>query len=894
MDRDALLKTILLTAFNALVVCGSVAYSQETLREQAQSILNRHCAECHSQTATEGHLDLSSIESVLRGGEHGPVVAADRPDESSLLSRVRGGQMPPDDQEPLSTEQIEILERWIREDEGLVAADSGIDESRVTPILWLRCAPCHGARRQEAGLDLRTRESILRGGDSGPAAISGEPESSLLIQRVHREEMPPRRLLVSVSVKPMEATELRLLEAWIEAGMPAASQGPDVANGEPDPLVTDDDREFWSFKSPRFVAPPLGDSTTEARSPIDAFLLEKLAARGLTFSSEADRATLIRRLSIDLTGLPPEPWEVERFVADDDPRAFDQLLDRLLASPGYGERWARHWLDVAGYADSEGGQNEDRIREEMWRYRDYVIRSLDSDKSYDRFLMEQIAGDELADWSDPNQITPEVADNLVATGFLRTAPDRTFAEITNFVPDRLELIADEMRILGSAVLGLSLHCSRCHDHKFDPIPQRDYYRLAALLKDAYDEHDWLPPAQRRLTTVSSEERSDYLARKGAWEKSLEELKAKLERTTEEERRAELQKKIESLEQAAPQEPMIRALWSRGDPSPTFVLLRGNYLMPGREVGPGVLSVLSDGQTPLDIAAPWPNATSTGRRLALARWLTQPDHPLTHRVIANRVWALHFGRGIVATLDDFGHAGSEPSHRELLDWLALELVRSEGSLKQLHRKMLSSQAFRQSTLVSQQALRLDPDNALLSRMPLVRPEAEVIRDRMLFVSGRLDRHRFGEPVAVDEHAGGLVTVQASPQGERRSIYVLQRRTKLATILETFDSPQMSPNCTQRDESLVPLQALHLLNNSSVHELAQHFANRIQNEAGDDPREQLKAVYRWAYSTEASEEELANDLQVLAELSEAWGIGKEQAALASYCHAVLNSARFLYVE
>lgn len=894
MDRDALLKTILLTAFNALVVCGSSAYSQETLREQAQSILDHHCSECHSPTTSEGHLDLSSLESVLRGGEHGPVIAAGRPDESSLLSRVRGGQMPPDDQDPLSAEQIEILERWIRSDEGLVAADSGIDESRVTPILWLRCAPCHGAERHEAGLDLRTRESILRGGDSGPAAIAGDPESSLLIQRVHREEMPPRRLLVSVSVKPMEATELRLLEAWIEAGMPAASQGPDVANGEPDPLVTDEDREFWSFQSPRFVAPPLGDSTTEARSPIDAFLLEKLAARGLTFSSEADRATLIRRLSIDLTGLPPEPWEVERFIADDDPRAFDQLLDRLLASPGYGERWARHWLDVAGYADSEGGQNEDRIREEMWRYRDYVIRSLDSDKSYDRFLMEQIAGDELADWSDPNQITPEIADNLVATGFLRTAPDRTFAEITNFVPDRLELIADEMRILGSAVLGLSLHCSRCHDHKFDPIPQRDYYRLAALLKDAYDEHDWLPPAQRRLTTVSSEERSDYLAHKGAWEKSLEELKAKLERTTDEERRAELQKKIESLEQAAPQEPMIRALWSRGDPSPTFVLLRGNYLMPGREVGPGVLSVLSDGQTPLEIAAPWPNATSTGRRLALARWLTQSDHPLTHRVIANRVWALHFGRGIVATLDDFGHAGSEPSHRELLDWLALELVRSEGSLKQLHRKMLNSQVFRQSTLVSQQALRLDPDNALLSRMPLIRPEAEVIRDRMLFVSGRLDRHRFGEPVAVDEHSGGLVTVQASAQGERRSIYVLQRRTKLPTILETFDSPQMSPNCTQRDESLVPLQALHLLNNSSVHELAQHFADRIQNEAGDDPREQLKAVYRWAYSAEASEEELANDLQVLAELHEAWGAGHEQSALASYCHAVLNSARFLYVE
>lgn len=868
--------------------------AEDSLGDQALQILHDRCVACHNDSTHEGHLNLANPAGIRRGGEHGPVLAPGHPDESSLLSRVRAGQMPPEGEDPLSQDQIAVLETWILQGAILDDSENRIDESRIAPILWLRCVPCHGARRTEAGLDLRSHESILRGGNSGPAAIAGDPQNSLIVQRVHREEMPPRRLLVSVSVKPMESTELRLLENWIQAGLPAASEPIDIAHGETDPLVTDEDRTFWSFRAPRFTPPPQVAVPQLAQNPIDAFLLEKLTDHGISFNPSADLATLMRRVSIDLTGLPPEPWEVELLAADPDPRAFDRWIDRLLASPAYGERWARHWLDVAGYADSEGGQNEDRIRSEMWRYRDYVIRSLDADKPYGRFLEEQLAGDELADWSDPRQITPEIADNLVATGFLRTAPDRTFAEITNFVPERLELIADELRILGSAILGLSLHCSRCHDHKFDPIPQRDYYRLAALLKDAYDEHDWLTPNQRRLPAVAWEERSAYESDHHAWQMRLTELRANLERETDETRRSEIEQSIRDTEANEPQEPLIRALWSRGTPSPTFVLLRGNYLMPGREVGPGVLSVLSDGKTPLEISPPWPHATSTGRRLALARWITQPDHPLTYRVIANRLWHHHFGRGIVATLDDFGHAGGSPSHPELLDWLAMELVRNEGSLKNLHRKMLTTTAYRQSSEISHSAQQVDPENRLLSRMPLTRPEAEAIRDRMWFVAGRLDRQRWGEPVPVTEHAGGLVTVQASNQGERRSIYVLQRRTKLPTLLETFDSPQMSPNCTQRDESLVPLQALHLLNNQVIHDLAGHFADRIRHEVGDDPRDQIRAVYLWAFSQPPTDHELNADLQSLSDLREAWGAGSESQALSSYCHAILNSARFQYVE
>jgi hypothetical protein len=714
--------------------------------------------------------------------------------------------------------------------------------------------------------------------------------------------------LVAASVKPSEAGELKTIEAWIAAGMPESPIGPDVATSEPDRLVTDEDRRFWSFRAPVPSPLPLEKLTPEDRSrictPIDLFVLAKLRERGLSLSPEADRVTLIRRVTFDLVGLPPTPEEVATFVGDQSPEAYEKLVERLLASPRYGERWGRHWLDVAGYADSEGAQNEDRVRPNMWRYRDYVIRAFNADKPYDRFLHEQLAGDELADYDHANNITDELYDNLVATGFLRTAPDRTFANITNFVPDRLEVIADEIQILSSGVLGLTMHCARCHSHKFDPLPQRDYYRLAATLKDALDEHDWLGPEKRQLPFVTAAERRAWQQHELAINARVAPFKEGLEKAADEAAKKKLQEEIAAIEKERRPEPTIRALWARGEPSPTYLLKGGNYLTPGAEVGPGVPSALTDGKTPFEFEPPWSGAKTTGRRLALARWLTTADHPLTARVLVNRVWKHHFGVGIVTTLGNFGRTGAAPIHPELLDWLAIEFVRSGWSIKDLHRVLVNSATYRQSSLVTAELAAADPDNRWLSRMPLRRLEAEVLRDSLLLVAGQLDDNAFGPPVEVDVREDGLVTAQSSNRGSRRSIYVLHRRTKMPTILENFDSPQMGPHCLERGESIVAPQALHLLNNAAVKELAGRFADRVQREAEADHEAQIVRIHQIAFAAAPAEDELRMARQSLNRLTQQWlealGQGPEaqheaaRRALRNYCHAVMNSAGFVYVD
>jgi hypothetical protein len=729
-----------------------------------------------------------------------------------------------------------------------------------------------------------------------------------MIRRIKAEEMPPRRQLVSASVKPMETAERQKLEARIAAGMPESPIGPDVATHEPDQLVTDEDRAFWSFQRPK--NPPLPRSALQpgdldqARNPIDLFILAKLRERGLSFAPAADRVTILRRLSFDLIGLPPTPEEVAQFVDDASPMAYEALVERLLASPHYGVRWGRHWLDVAGYADSEGAQNEDRVRPNMWRYRDYVVRAHNADKSYDRFLQEQLAGDELADYEHAAVITDEIYDNLVATGFLRTAPDRTFANITNFVPDRLEVIADEIQILGSAVFGLTLHCCRCHSHKFDPLPQRDYYRLAATFKEALDEHDWLGPEVRQLKQVTSSERQVWEQSQKNIDSRIAPLKKELEAEADEAAKKKLQDQIKQIEKERIPEPTIRALWSRGNPSPTYVLQRGNYLTTGVEVGPGVPSVLTDGKTPFRIEPPWPGAQVSGRRLALARWLTAPDHPLTARVMVNRIWKHHFGVGIVSTLGNFGKTGAAPSHPELLDWLANEFIRCGWSMKLMHRLIVTSTTYRQSSQRTAEVATRDPDNRFLSHMPLRRLEAEILRDSLLLVAGQLDEQPYGPPDEIEVREDGLVTAKTTSRGGRRSIFVLHRRTKMPTILESFDSPQMGPNCVERGESIVAPQALHLLNNSTVYALAGQFAERVERDVGTAPDQQIRRAHQIALGKPPTEDEQRVGREMLDQLTTRWqntlGVrsdAKQEAAkraLQNYCHAIMNSAAFIYVD
>ena len=775
------------------------------------------------------------------------------------------------------------------EGEKPASSPGALTQHDVIPILLRRCTVCHGLRRQEGGLDLRSRTSMLRGGKTGPAIVSKKPEESLLIKKVRAGQMPPAARLVEASVKPIEPGEIDVIARWIQAGAPEVAVEPDVATTSPDPLVSDKDRDFWAFRQPRPVQPPAVHSSSLLRNPIDAFIQRKLEDKGLSLSEEADRLTLLRRVYFDLTGLPPRPEEIDAYLKDKSANAYEKMIEKLLASQRYGERWGRYWLDAAGYADSEGKREQDLPRPYAWRYRDYVIRSFNADKPFDRFLLEQIAGDELADYEAAPEITPEIYDNLVATGYLRMAPDATWANITGYVPDRLEVIADEIDVLGSSVMGLTLKCARCHNHKFDPIPQRDYYRLTDVFKGAFDENDWLKPdVKAGLGPVSQ----DVLGGRHLPYVTTTERKAWEEKTASSKKGGE-----------KPLEPRIHALWDRGEPTPTYIYRRGDPLSPTRLVGPGVPSVLTDGKTPFTVMPPWPGAKKTGRRLAFARWLTRPDHPLTARVIVNRIWKHHFGTGIVKTLGNFGKAGSPPSHPELLDWLAGEFVQQGWSIKKMHRLMMTSATYRQSSVVTAEKEKVDRDNALYSRMALVRLDAEAIHDTLLFVAGRLDETPFGSPDAVQTRPDGLVTPVGTAKGWRRLIYVKQARKQVPTHLENFDYPQMNPNCLERRDSTVAPQALHLMNNGMVQQLTDDFARRVNKEAGADPARQIERVYLIALSRLPADEEKKIGLAALKKLTEQWAkqpAGKKDKddialrALTTYCHAILNSAGFLYVD
>jgi mono/diheme cytochrome c family protein len=944
-------------------------------------IFKAKCHKCHGDSERKADLDLRSLASLLKGGESGPAITANDPEQSLLFEKVAGGEMPPAKKDRLTEAELEIIRRWIEAGPSTNPGEkqsAAVSQHDVIPILLRRCTVCHGARRQEAGLDLRTKASIVRGGKSGPAIVPGKPDESLLIKKIRAGEMPPITRLIEVSIKPIEPAETDVLVNWISHGAPEVDVPPDVATTSPDPLVTDKDREFWSFRPPQPVEPPIVKHGDRVRNPLDSFILDRLERKGLKFSPEAGRAALLRRVTFDLTGLPPEPADLQAFLVDSRSDAYERVVHRLLDSPRYGERWGRHWLDLAGYADSEGKREQDIPRHPAWRYRDYVINAFNSDKRYDRFLLEQIAGDELADYEHAAEITEEMYWNLVATGFLRMAPDPTWYNLTNFIPDRLDVVADEIDVFSSTVLGLTMKCARCHTHKFDPIPHRDYFRLVDIFKGAFDEHDWMKSnwhnglsmgerSDRDLPYVSTAEhrawqahndrlQSEIATQQAALEdqartgtKKLqaerlaqvpEVLRADVEKMldTPTDQRTAVQvylaekfektvligreellkvdagfkqladdtgKRVAALESQKQPEPKIRALWDRGDPSPTYMYRRGDYLSPARLVGPGVPSMLTDGKTPFEVVPPWPGAKKTGRRLALAGWLTRPDHPLTARVMVNRIWKHHFGVGLVKSLDNFGKTGTPPTHPELLDWLARSFVESGWSIKAMHRLMLTSSTYRQSSAVTAELEAADPDNALYSRMTLGRLSADQLYDALLLVAGRLDATPFGPADPVDARADGLVTPRRTERGWRRSIYVQQQRKIVVTGLESFDFPLMNPNCSDRRDSTVVLQALHLMNNGVVAELANTFARRIETEAGGDPARQIERVYAVGLGRTADADELALGQSSLASLTEKWakpdanGAGLDRAeaarkALATYCHAILNSAEFLYVD
>ncbi|MCH2693697.1 MAG: DUF1553 domain-containing protein [Acidobacteriia bacterium] len=939
-------------------------------------IFKEHCLQCHGNELSIKELNLASIETLFSGSESGQVVVPGRPNKSKLFQLIETGNMPPDQKGTIPKEQLETIRIWISKKLSYQSAKKKLNQHDVIPIMLRHCVTCHGVRRQENYLDLRTRDSMLRGGESGPAFVPGKPKDSLMIQKIHSGLMPPNKRLFEVGVTPVSKTDLRTLEEWILQGAPETQLKPDIATNSPDPLVSDEDRQFWAFQPPKQARLPNVESQEQVINPIDSFILEKLEAQGLSLSEEASRLTLIRRVTFDLTGLPPTSKAVRKFVQDSDPQAYQKLVDSLLESPHYGERWGRYWLDLAGYADYEGGKvNKDGPgRKNAWRYRDYVIQSLNADKPYDQFLLEQIAGDELIDYESAPVIREDMINNLVATGFLRMGPDSTGYELS-FVEDRFDVIADEIEILGTGILGMTLQCARCHSHKFDPIPQRDYYRLADTLKGALDEFDWLAGTpinevvrfqQRVLPYVipginpirlmeinkQREDQNEKLEEKiKVFEKALDKLNKPLKEKVldkrfsqlsmdlynelkhlvsipenkRNERQKLLAKKYKTLLMVSPKElkevdpvyrkraeeierkiiwlryeqktePNIRALWDRGSPSPTYMLKRGEYSTPGRLVGPGVPSVLTDGKTTFDVNPPWPGSNKTGRRLALARWLVKKNNPLTARVMVNRIWRHHFGKGIVETLGNFGRSGARPTHPELLDWLAVEFIEQKWSLKSMHRLIMDSATYRQSSKVTQKHEELDLENNLLSRWPIKRMDGETLRDSLLLVSGRLDKTRFGPPDPIFVRSDGLATGYSREKGWRRSIYLSQPRLTSATTLDLFDYPQMNPNCVERSQSTVAPQALHLLNDSNIRSLANFLARQVTYESDDELEKQIVKIYWIVLNRPPDPKEKRITIEAVKATLEGLNYGSEPLTmvLAKLVHTLFNSAAFVYID
>ena len=822
----------------------------------------------------------------------------------------------------------------------------------VLPILQKACLRCHGDKQRKGELDLRSPPAMLRGGNNGPAITPHKAGESSLIEMIESGEMPPPKEMPRVS-----ADELAVLTAWVNAGA--------VGPKKPirDALVSEEDRQFWSFKRPVKAPVPSVKAVDRVRSPVDAFILQKLENAGVTFNPDADPRILVRRLYFDLIGLPPTPEQINEFLGDRSADAYARLVDKLLNSPRYGERWARHWLDTVGYADSNGRRG-DEVRNWAWRYRDYVIHAINSDKPYNEFIVQQLAGDELLDWRKAEKLSPEMVENLVATGFMRTSRDATDTEIVDMVDDRFATLHDTVEVTVNSFLGLTIGCARCHTHKYDPLPQSDFYRLEAFFTPAYNPQKWIPANHRGVVTedqlrylqeaTPAELKKDEVIN-GPIERAVAELqkpidalkethrqrlraeaiqklpaatqqafaKAPTERTPEEQKLvdqheshlptsdrqvkldSQYQKAIKPFEAAiasakaarVPLRPLIWALWDlEPKPTETHLLVRGDLLTPGPVVEPGVPVVLDDPAKPFKIQSPQADASTTGYRTQLARWIASDQNPLTARVFVNRIWQHHFGRGIVASVHDFGTTGAAPTHPELLDWLAVEFMERGWSLKSLHRLIVHSTAYRQSAEFDESKSRIDFDNKLLWRKAPRRVEAEVLRDALLTTSGLLNAAMYGPGVPVKKAPDGQwVTAEAGTAANRRSIYLLNKRTETLTFLTTFDAPRMELDCPERYCSTIPQQSLAMLNNPFVTAQAEMLAARIAAEAPADPR----GAAAWAFERVLGRVPDARELDVLTEylageLKTAADPTARKLAFFQLAHTLLNANEFLYVD
>ncbi|MGE0759582.1 MAG: PSD1 and planctomycete cytochrome C domain-containing protein [Pirellulaceae bacterium] len=721
----------------------------------------------------------------------------------------------------------------------------------VAPILAKHCGDCHDGAEAEAQLRLTTQEGFLYGSASGRILVPGDSAGSLLLSVVApggKLHMPPEGQLTDGEIR----TLARFVDSLPSDSLPARRSAGDASH--------------WAYRPLTQPALPAVEDAAWVRTPIDRFVLARLEAAGLRPAAEADAATLCRRLYFDLVGLPPGPDEVADFMRAyaAKPAAYDELVDQLLASPRYGERWGRHWLDLARYADS-GGFHEDIDRPHAWRYRDYVIRSFNDDKPYARFVAEQLAGDEIA---------PGDPDAWIATGFCRNGPsnDTNMGEGDAKERYRLDLLDDVLSTTSAVFLGQTIGCARCHDHKYDPITQSDYYRVLAVFDNT-----------RRVDMAID------------GEGHIVEARPVPKKTTPEEA-ARLPKASIMALTAAP-----------GQPRATHVLWRGEVSNRGPQITPGVPVSLA--YAPLRVPGNILDTKSAGRRAALAEWIGSHDNPLTWRVVANRIWQHHLGVGIVATPSNFGRTGTAPTHPELLDWLAQTILAHEGRWKPIHRLIVTSATYRQSVSSDDAGARIDPANSLLWRRNVRRLEAESLRDAVLAVAGTLNLHAGGPGMKPRIPADLLVASQRNkwpevteegPAHWRRSVYIYVKRQLPFPLLELFDTPTTTQTCERRTESVVPTQALVLMNDEFTQEQAEQFADRVIRESGATPREQVASAVARALGRTASEVELCDGLAFLVEQQAAHrargrdGSSAARAALADFCHVLFNCNEFAFVE
>lgn len=840
-------------------------------------------------------------------------------------------------------------------------------ERDIVPVLQTKCLPCHDSKTRKGGLNLQTMSAVLEGGQNGRVVVPGNLQESLLYTRLVAGEMPPEN---ETALTP---DEFLLFEDWIKSiRAHSRVESRTVKKSQPG--------SFQAFRVLRRPPVPELIDTRQARTEIDRFVLSKLHDKKLHLSDDAQPAKIVRRLYFDLIGLPPDPETVHSYVQDSASHAYERVIDQLLSDPRYGERWARHWLDTVGYTDTVSYDGDTNFVpgfiEGRWRYRDYVIDAFNSDTPYDRFLTEQIAGDEMVNWRDEEEVlTSEMIRVLAATGFWRNSEDRSGS--AKEIEYKWSLLHNTMETFGTSLLGLTLRCARCHSHKYEPIPQEDYYRLLSLITPAFNIENWKAPKERALPAISSGEKKRIDDANRAVEEVVEQLKQhilKVRKTVEDRVRegklkevpedlrdallvafalaekdrdekqrtllkqfsqsvtvteeeideaisadeknqvASVQQAIDTKQKEKQTYGWIQAVYDVGPPPVTRLLIRGDHKRPGEEVRPGFLSVLSDPSytDTLELGRP---RGSSGRRTALAQWLTRTRTPasgLASRVIVNRIWQHLIGVGIVGSSENLGLSGQRPTHPDLLEWLASELVENGWHIKSLIKKIVMSSVYRQASGrdayggdASEEPELVDPGNELLWHGNLRRLESEAIRDSMLVVSGAFQRQMGGRPVPLQYSKDGTTAFDVDQMDRplerwRRSVYLFQRRVYHLNIMSVFDQPVVAGATCRRNKSSVALQSLTMLNDDLVLEYADEFAKRVYSITGDVLDDQVEMCFQLALSRSPSSDEIKWCRELLQQQGTLYqeealsGFEARKKALMHLCRAMFNTTEFLYVE